>query len=183
MTDSAQGRTAATRRRRRPPALAIWTAAATLVFAVSLAAIALAGSTSTTVGSAANATLGEQVAVNSQGQTLYALSPETTSHLLCKSSECLKFWPPLTVPSRTSKLKAATGVHGTLGILRRSNGTLQVTLRGMPLYRYSGDRAKGEANGQNIKSFGGTWHAATASASPAAGKPAPSTSTTPGYEY
>ncbi len=183
MTDSAQGRTGAPRRTRRPTALAMWTTAATLVFAVSLAAIAFAGSMSTTVGSASNAKLGQQLAVDSQGQTLYALSPETTSHLLCKSNECLKFWPPLTVPSRASKLKAAAGVHGTLGILRRSNGTLQVTLRGMPLYRYSGDRAKGEANGQNIKSFGGTWHAVTASSSPAAGKPAPSTTTTPGYEY
>jgi predicted lipoprotein with Yx(FWY)xxD motif len=115
------------------------------------------------------------------------LSPETTSHLLCKSSECLKFWPPVTVPSRSTKLKAGAGVHGKLGILHRSNGVLQVTLRGMPLYRYSGDHAKGEANGNAIKSFGGTWHAMSASSSsgstmPAASSPT-STSTTPAYEY
>jgi predicted lipoprotein with Yx(FWY)xxD motif/sugar lactone lactonase YvrE len=139
------------------------------------------------IGSASNSKLGEQVLVNSQGRTLYALSPETTSHLLCKSSECLKFWPPLTVPSRKTKLLAGAGVHGKLGILRRSDGVLQVTLRGMPLYRYSGDHAKGEANGQGISSFGGTWHAATASSSSSSTTPAPSTppttTTTPAYEY
>ena len=50
-------------------------------------------------------------------------------------------------------------MQGHLGILRRSNGTLQVTLRGLPLYRYSKDHAKGDANGEGIESFGGTWHA------------------------
>jgi predicted lipoprotein with Yx(FWY)xxD motif len=142
--------------------------AATLVFAGSLAAIALASGDATTVSSASNSTLGEQIVVNAQGRTLYALSPETTHHLLCKSSQCLKFWPPLTVHSSKTKLLAGPGVHGHLAILRR-NGVLQVTLGGLPLYRYSGDQAKGEANGQGIHSFGGRWHivSATSATSPA----------------
>jgi predicted lipoprotein with Yx(FWY)xxD motif len=189
MNNSAQDHHVRPSRRGRPSALAMWTAAATLVFATSLAAIAFAGGTATTIDSASNATLSEQVVVSAQGRTLYALSPETATHLLCKSSECLKFWPPLTVPSRATKLKAGAGVHGTLGILRRAGGTLQVTLRGMPLYRFAGDRAKGQANGQGIKSFSGTWHAVTASSSPSSSAPsAPSstntsTGTIPGYEY
>jgi predicted lipoprotein with Yx(FWY)xxD motif len=134
-----------------------------LALAASLAVIALAAGTAT-IGSASNAMLGERIAIDAHGRTLYALSPETTSHLLCRSSECLKFWPPLTVSSRKVKLVAGKGVHGHLGILRRGNGTLQVTLRGLPLYRYSGDRARGQTNGQGIKSFGGTWHAASAAA-------------------
>jgi len=130
--------------------------------------------------------------VNSQGRTLYALSPETPSHLLCKSSACLGFWPPVTVPSRQTKLKAGPDVQGRLGILRRSNGTLQVTLRGLPLYRFFQDHAKGEANGQGIKGFGGTWHAVSASASspaPAAqgaqpvSSSSPSPTSTPPYGY
>jgi predicted lipoprotein with Yx(FWY)xxD motif len=92
-------------------------------------------------------------------------------HLLCKSSECLKFWPPLTVRSSKTKLLAGPGVHGHLAILRRSNGVLQVTLGGLPLYRYSGDQAKGEANGQGIHSFGGSWHVVSATS--------PATPTTP----
>jgi predicted lipoprotein with Yx(FWY)xxD motif len=152
------------RRGGRPTGLALMAAAAVLVLGASLAAMALAASTPT-VSSTSSSKLGEQIAVNAQGRTLYALSPETIHHLLCKG-ECFKFWPPLTVSSRKVKLHAGPGVHGSLGVLRRSNGLLQVTLRGLPLYRFAGDHAKGEVNGQGIKSFGGTWHAVTAAADP-----------------
>jgi predicted lipoprotein with Yx(FWY)xxD motif len=134
------------------------------------ASTALAAHLALTLGSTSNAMLGEHVIVSSQGRTLYTLSPETSKHLLCKG-ECLGFWPPLTVGSAKTKLKNGPGVQGRLGLLRRSNGTFQVTLRGMPLYRYSKDRAKGETNGQGIESFGGTWHAATASSSETAKAP------------
>ena len=135
-----------------------------LALAMSCAAIVLAAGATVTVKSASNSTLAKKVVVNVQGHTLYTLTPETTHHLLCTSKECFKNWPPLTVPSRKTKLKAGAGVHGTLAIVKRANGTLQVTLRGLPLYRYAGDHGKDEANGQGIESFGGTWHAATASA-------------------
>lgn len=151
---------------------------------VTLASTAFAAHLALTLGSASNATLGEHVIVSSQGRTLYALSPETSKHLLCKSSECLHFWPPMTVGSGSTKLKNGAGVQGHLGLLRRSNGTFQVTLRGMPLYRYSQDRAKGDTKGQGIESFGGTWHAATASSSehasaPSMGAAQPPPATTP----
>jgi predicted lipoprotein with Yx(FWY)xxD motif len=150
---------------RRPTGLALGAAMAVLVLAASLAAMALAAGTVTTVGSLSSSKLGERIVVNAHGRTLYALSPETTHHLLCKG-ECFKFWPPLTVSSSKTKLRVGPGVSGSLGILHRSNGMLQVTLRGMPLYRYDEDHAKGQTNGQGIKSFGGTWHAVTAAADP-----------------
>jgi predicted lipoprotein with Yx(FWY)xxD motif len=164
---------------------------AALAVVAAFATIALSAGTTLTVGSASNSKLGERVLVSPQGRTLYALSPETARHLLCKSGQCLSFWPPLTVPSRTTRLKAGPGVHGRLATLRRSNGILQVTLGGMPLYRFLDDRAKGQANGQGIKSFGGTWHAvrASGSSSPAAPSmpqptpPPPSTPAAPGYSY
>ncbi len=162
---------------RRHSGLAVGIAILTLAFAASLAAIALASSTSLVVSSASNSKLGKQIVVNAQGRTLYALSPETTHHLLCKTSECMRFWPPLTVRSSKAKLKAGPGVHGHLAILRRSNGTLQVTLGGLPLYRYSGDHAKGDTNGQSIHSFGGTWHVISATSSTT--QAAPTTPTTP----
>jgi predicted lipoprotein with Yx(FWY)xxD motif len=186
-------------RRRRPfsrPMRCLAVAALTLGAASVTTALASGGAL--TLGSASSPTLGEQVLVNAQGHTLYALSPEKTSHLLCKTSACFKFWPPLTVRSRSVKLKAGAGIHGRLGILRRSNGLLQVTLRGLPLYRFLQDHAKGETNGENIESFGGTWHAVTAAANtsttmpatptPAptpmpAPTPAPTPTPTPGYGY
>jgi predicted lipoprotein with Yx(FWY)xxD motif len=164
---AADGSSRAFRRPRLSPGLI----AVTAVLIGSLTATALAASTALTLGSASNATLGKSLVVSSQGRTLYALSPETSKHLLCKNSECFSHWPPLTVKSSKTKLKDGSGVQGHLGILKRSNGMLQVTLRGLPLYRYAGDHAKGQANGEGLESFGGKWHAVTASSNEAASKP------------
>ena len=138
------------------------TAAAAVVLAGSLAALAVASGPGATVGAAHSTALGANVAVSSKGRTLYVLTPETAHHLLCASAECLRFWPPLTVASRSVRLKDGPGIHGRLGLLRRSNGMLQVTLNAMPVYRYSGDQGKAEDNGQGIEGFGGTWHAVLA---------------------
>jgi predicted lipoprotein with Yx(FWY)xxD motif len=135
-------------------------AAAALALAASLATIAFATS-APTVSSLSSSKLKETIVVNAQGRTLYWLSPETARHPLCKTRECFEFWPPLTVSSSHATLKAGPGVHGSLGIVHR-NGIFQVTLRGLLLYRYYQDDAKGQVNGQGIKSFGGTWRAVTA---------------------
>jgi predicted lipoprotein with Yx(FWY)xxD motif len=175
-----------TRRRR------IGLALSALAAAVIASGAAAAATVTRVVGAASNSTLAETVVVDTHSRTLYALRPETTRHLLCKSRACFAVWPPLTVRSPHVRLAAGHGVEGRLGLLRRSNGTLQVTLRGTPLYRYSGDTGKDEANGEGIKSFGGTWHAVTAKAKPttqSAPQPAPSApsmtpstpSMTPGY--
>lgn len=164
---------------------------------VTLVATAFGASSALTLSSASSAKLGRQIVVNPQGRTLYVLTPETTKHLLCKSRECIANWPPVLVKSAKSKLKAGPGVQGRLGVFRRSNGTFQVTLRGLPVYRYSGDSAKGQVNGEEIESFGGIWHAVSASTSSGTSAPSmpaapstPSTGTTstpapepPPYKY
>jgi predicted lipoprotein with Yx(FWY)xxD motif len=123
------------------------------------------------VDAAANSKLGQTIAVDAHGDTLYVLSPETTSHLLCTSAECLTAWPPLTVSSSTST-PTASGVKGHLGVLKRSDGTEQVTLNGMPLYTFAGDHASGEANGEGLTSFGGTWYTIKASGGATSSTPA-----------
>jgi predicted lipoprotein with Yx(FWY)xxD motif len=130
-----------------------------------LTGAALAAVGPSTLRASSNARLGKDIVVNARGRTVYALSPETARHLLCKSKVCLAHWPPVTVASRAVKLKAGPGVHGHIALIRRSNGKLQVTLRGMPLYTFAGDSSKGDANGEGIKAFGGTWHTLPASAS------------------
>jgi predicted lipoprotein with Yx(FWY)xxD motif len=171
------------RRRARRSLRGAAAAALALTF---LASTAFAAHLALTLGSTANSALGERVVVNSSGRTLYALSPETSRHLLCKTSECLRFWPPLTVASSNTKLKNGAGTQGHLGILRRSNGMFQVTLRGVPLYRYSKDHAKGDANGEGIESFGGRWHAMSAKSGERPQEPAmtsapPAPPAMPGY--
>ena len=189
MSGSELGRNTSSRRGRRRSKPARCVVPLAVVLAGSLVATALASAVALTIGSASNSSLGKRVVVNTQGHTLYILRPETATHLLCKSSECMKFWPPLTVGAATTTLKDGPGVHGHLAILRRHNGLLQVTLRGMPLYRFSGDHAKGQARGEGIESFGGTWHAAAAAGAQSTtpttptptSTPAPSTPMTPGY--
>jgi predicted lipoprotein with Yx(FWY)xxD motif len=178
------------RRREQHTAMLTAAAAAASGLVLSFVAVALASAT-LTISSASNSKLGERVVVNSQGHTLYALSGESRSHQFCTSAECLKFWPPVRVSSKSTKLRAGSGVHGKLGVITRSGGILQVTLRGLPLYRFSGDIAKGEANGQGITFPGGhTWHAVTAASgaspstpamSPSPASPTPPTNPTPNY--
>ena len=154
-----------------------WAAAGLL-----LSGVAVAAGSTRVVSASANQKLGKTVVVEAHGRTLYALSPETTHHLLCKSTTCLQNWPPLTVRSAKLKLQAGAGVQGHLGVLRRAGGKWQVTLRGMPLYRFAGDAAKGQVNGEGIVAFGGTWHAVTSAAHPAATpmeEPNPTPSTPP----
>jgi predicted lipoprotein with Yx(FWY)xxD motif len=164
---------------RHTPRLVMCVGSVMAALAAVSAAMALASSSTTpTLTAATNTKFNEKIVVDAHGRTLYVLSPETSQHLLCKSSECLKFWPPLTVHTSKTKLKDGSGVHGHLGILKRSNGTLQVTLAGLPLYHFSGDSTKGQANGENVKSFGGTWHVLSA-ATNAAPEPAKTETTTP----
>jgi predicted lipoprotein with Yx(FWY)xxD motif len=87
--------------------------------------------------------------------TLYRLRPETKTHVLCKRS-CLGFWKPLLVRSKSTTVHLPTGVSGTVGFLKRGT-RYQVTLSSHPLYTYVSDSRAGQANGQNIRSYGGTW--------------------------
>jgi predicted lipoprotein with Yx(FWY)xxD motif len=170
-----------TPRRKGPRAVRQYASLALGVLAAAVIAsgVAMAAGVARVVNAASNSTLGETVVVDTHGRTLYALHPETTHHLLCRSHACLETWPALTVHAANVKLAAGHGVEGHLGLLRRGDGKWQVTLRGMPVYRFAGDSAKGQANGEGIKSFGGTWHAVKAQARSTAqpGAQTPTTST------
>lgn len=98
------------------------------------------------------------VVVNSSGITLYTLSGERVGNLKCLTKACFAIWPPYRITA-SQPLTKARGIKGTLGRLRRvKGGFYQLMLNGSPLYRYAGDSAKGQANGEGIRSFGGTWH-------------------------
>jgi predicted lipoprotein with Yx(FWY)xxD motif len=110
------------------------------------------------------------------GRTLYRLKPETSRHLLCTSSTCLRFWHPLTVSSKSTTVKLPRGLRGRARLFKRGR-VFQVMLGSDPLYTFAGDTRKGQANGKGIKSFGGTWFLFTVKkdspASPPASMPGP----------
>jgi predicted lipoprotein with Yx(FWY)xxD motif len=48
-------------------------------------------------------------------------------------------------------------IAGGLAV-RRADGSRQVTYAGHPLYRFGGDAAAGQANGQGSDDFGALWY-------------------------
>jgi predicted lipoprotein with Yx(FWY)xxD motif len=137
----------------------ILTFAALAGFAVALAA-GIAGAKTFTLEVAKNGTVGgkhQAIAVTPSGRPVYWLSGDGPGHYKCTSAnQCFSFWPPVKVHSAHGLTKAP-GIKGKLGTVRRG-GFLQLTLGGHPLYNFSADSKRNTANGNGLKTFGGTWH-------------------------
>lgn len=99
----------------------------------------------------------EPVLVNANAQTLYYLSADTATTVAC-SGQCATFWPPLLLPSGDPS--SGGSLPGKLSVLTDPNGR-QVLYNGHPLYAFVKDKASGDANGEGVNAFGGTWHPAT----------------------
>jgi len=101
------------------------------------------------------------VLVKGDGRTLYILTSEKGGKLTCTDDNgCTKVWPDVELPHGTTHATAGSGAQASLlGTVKAKDGSLYVTYAGYPLYTYSGDSGNGQANGQGIKSFGGTWWA------------------------
>jgi predicted lipoprotein with Yx(FWY)xxD motif len=130
--------------------------AVVLAAAVLAAAVAsAAGPATATAGSLRTATIGgAHVLTNSRGFTLYWFAPDTPTTSKCYGG-CAAYWPPLKGPAR------ATGISGKFGTIKRTDGTMQVTYNGHPLYTYIGDSGPGQAHGNNLNINGGLWHEVT----------------------
>ena len=100
---------------------------------------------------------GASVLANSKGLTLYTFAPDPAGKSACYGS-CAQYWPPVKGP-----LTAPSGVTGTFATIKRTDGTVQATYNGHPLYTYVGDSGKGQAHGNNLNLNGGLWHEATTS--------------------
>jgi predicted lipoprotein with Yx(FWY)xxD motif len=95
---------------------------------------------------------GVAVLTNTRGYTLYWFAPDTATASHCTST-CAAYWPPVLGSASTN-----AKVVGTFSTVKRSNGALQVTYDGHPLYTYVGDSAPGQASGNDIKLNGGFWY-------------------------
>jgi predicted lipoprotein with Yx(FWY)xxD motif len=54
----------------------------------------------------------------------------------CKGS-CARAWPPLIVRRRSAVPRRIAGIPGRFGVIRRPDGRLQVTHRGLAVYTYA----------------------------------------------
>jgi predicted lipoprotein with Yx(FWY)xxD motif len=97
---------------------------------------------------------------DSSDAPLYSSDQEKSGKVMCTGG-CTTIWLPLKAPSGNPT--AGDGVSGELGVVKRPDGSRQVTLDGRPLYRFAEDGSDGKATGDNLTdSFGGqkfTWHA------------------------
>jgi predicted lipoprotein with Yx(FWY)xxD motif len=108
------------------------------------------------------------VLVDARGRTVYILTTPGTKNVPCTdASGCTGLWPDLPLPDGTSAATAGNGVDASLlGTKKLSDGETYPTYNGYLLYEYAGDSASGQANGQGLKSFGGTWWVLNASGQP-----------------
>jgi predicted lipoprotein with Yx(FWY)xxD motif len=125
------------------------------------------GSTATPAPKAASATTVDvgktdlgRILVNAQGRTLYLFEKDKNDKSAC-SGACATSWPPLIAKRGAT---AGTGaVKKLIGTTKRSDGTMQATYSGHPLYLYAGDSATGQTNGEGLKAFGAEWYVLAAS--------------------
>jgi predicted lipoprotein with Yx(FWY)xxD motif len=98
--------------------------------------------------------------VDGKGRTVYLFQKDKTSKSTC-SGACAANWPPLLT---TAKPSGGGGARKSLlGTTKRSDGKTQVTYNGHPLYRFVGDAAPGDTNGQGVNAFGARWYAVASS--------------------
>jgi len=121
---------------------------------VSTPAVASTGTTlkTTSIG-------GVTVVTNGKGFTLYSFAPDTPTTSKCYGS-CAAYWPPA-----IGTAAAGSGLPGKTRTITRTDGSLQLTYNGHPLYTYIGDTAPGQASGNNLNLNGGLWLEVPASAS------------------
>jgi predicted lipoprotein with Yx(FWY)xxD motif len=128
------------------------------------AAAATTPKTATTISAVKNAKLGM---ILESGTTVYALKPSKTA---CTAA-CLKVWPAVLLPQGTTTPTAGPGVDASkLGTTMTTDGSMQITYAGQPLYWFHKDKKPGQVTG-NLTDKWGKWFTVTAAgaASPGAG--------------
>jgi predicted lipoprotein with Yx(FWY)xxD motif len=106
------------------------------------------------------------VVLDGAGFTLYRFDKDTTSPPASNcNGTCAMTWPPELVEPG-SKVFLDGVPKSEIGVVRRADGTLQLTIGHSPIYRFSGDMNPGDTHGEGV---GGTWFGVT----PTGGKSLP----------
>ena len=136
-------------------ALSMRLAAVALVTGLAVA-VGVASAALVSVHSTQNTALGK-ILVSASGRTLYHDSLEKQNLVKCTGA-CAAEWPPLVIAAGAKPVAGSGVTASMLGTVKRSDGKLQVTYGGKPLYLFSGDKKAGDVKGQGT---GGIWHALT----------------------
>jgi predicted lipoprotein with Yx(FWY)xxD motif len=94
-----------------------------------------------------------RILYDASGQAIYLFDAEESDHPECYG-DCAKAWPPVLTKGRP---RATDAVRSRLlGTTPRSDGSMQVSYAGHPLYFYARE-GKYQVLCHNVKEFGGTW--------------------------
>ncbi len=112
--------------------------------------VGVPGTTAEAGLSVAASDLGD-ILVDAEGRTLYLFTNDSDATSVCYDG-CEQNWP---VFYQEDLGTPGAGVdQALLGTTDRTDGTVQVTYNGWPLYYFAGDGAAGDTNGQDV---GGVW--------------------------
>jgi predicted lipoprotein with Yx(FWY)xxD motif len=96
-----------------------------------------------------------RVLTDEKGITLYIFKSDAANSGKSAAEALSASWPPLISDNPVKPPELV----GDLGSITRTDGTKQVTYRGLPLYYFANDRAPGDTNGEGA---GGLWSVARA---------------------
>ncbi|MCU1453126.1 MAG: hypothetical protein JWN46_1272 [Acidimicrobiales bacterium] len=105
------------------------------------------------------------ILVDHNGHTLYTLTKKGKP-VTC-TGPCATAWPPVTVPAGT----APPVVPGApkISVIVLPDGTHILAIAGAPLRTFAADRSAGQATGNGVNAFGGTWRVVPAAGGGATG--------------
>ncbi len=104
-----------------------------------------------------------KVVVDAEGYTLYRFDADQARDATCVGA-CASTWLPATVdPDARLELEGVDAE--AVGLVRRGDGSYQLTIAGWPLYRFAGDPKPGGSGGHGL---GGSWSAISPSGAKAA---------------
>lgn len=89
------------------------------------------------------------ILVNQNGQAMYFFAGDVAGTRGCNGG-CLDVWPPVTIDDENPLIISADLTATYFAIMNNTDGTMQVTFKGWPLYYFAQDgelEATGEVNG------------------------------------
>jgi predicted lipoprotein with Yx(FWY)xxD motif len=95
-----------------------------------------------------------KILVDAKGRAMYAFAADKKGHSSCTAA-CLAYWP--LVPAGAKPPTDGTGVTAKFGVIKRADGSSQLTADGWPMYTYVGDSKPGATTGQGKNLSGGLW--------------------------
>jgi predicted lipoprotein with Yx(FWY)xxD motif len=90
-------------------------------------------------------TMGTLLVGASNSHTVYTFNSDSAGVSRCTGG-CIAIWPPLTIASGQTPT-GGPGVTGQLATITRTDGTVQVTYKGLPLYFFHNDTKPGDTKG------------------------------------